>query len=144
MNVLVGLIKYCLTVVVVRRPWTSTDISVFNVGTSKISYEGTLNDLYENNRKTFVKYNLNDVHIVVELDKKLDYIETSRGICHIGHVAYEDIYWRKMQRMLNLSSKEIAPLLNISPKSVEVKRYRLRKKINLPHESNLIDYILGI
>ena len=45
---------------------------------------------------------------------------------------------------LNLSSKEIAPLLNISPKSVEVKRYRLRKKINLPHESNLIDYILGI
>jgi DNA-binding CsgD family transcriptional regulator/ligand-binding sensor domain-containing protein len=45
---------------------------------------------------------------------------------------------------LNLSSKEIAPLLNISPKSVEVKRYRLRKKINLPHESNLIDYILKI
>ncbi|MDG2195124.1 MAG: triple tyrosine motif-containing protein [Polaribacter sp.] len=45
---------------------------------------------------------------------------------------------------LNLSSKEIAPLLNISPKSVEVKRYRLRKKINLPHESNLIDYILDI
>lgn len=28
---------------------------------------------------------------------------------------------------LNLSSKEIAPLLNISPRSVEVKRYRLRK-----------------
>ena len=29
---------------------------------------------------------------------------------------------------LNLSSKEIAPLLNISVKSVEIKRYRLRKK----------------
>ncbi|MHA7943848.1 helix-turn-helix and ligand-binding sensor domain-containing protein [Formosa sp. 3Alg 14/1] len=43
---------------------------------------------------------------------------------------------------LNLSSKEIAPLLNISPRSVEVKRYRLRKKMNLPHESNLTDYIL--
>ncbi|MDY0779520.1 triple tyrosine motif-containing protein [Tenacibaculum sp. IB213877] len=45
---------------------------------------------------------------------------------------------------LNLSSKEIAPLLNISPKSVEVKRYRLRKKMNLPHDINLTTYILEI
>lgn len=45
---------------------------------------------------------------------------------------------------LNLSSKEIAPLLNISPKSVEVKRYRLRKKMDLPHEANITDYILQI
>ena len=45
---------------------------------------------------------------------------------------------------LNLSSKEIAPLLNISHKSVEVKRYRLRKKMNLSHETNLTDYILQI
>ncbi len=44
---------------------------------------------------------------------------------------------------LNLSSKEIAPLLNISIKSVEVKRYRLRKKMNLAHEAGLIDYILS-
>ena len=45
---------------------------------------------------------------------------------------------------LNLSSKEIAPLLNISPRSVEVKRYRLRKKMDLPHETNLTDYILEL
>lgn len=45
---------------------------------------------------------------------------------------------------LNLSSKEIAPLLNISPRSVEVKRYRLRKKMNLEHNDSLTDYILGI
>lgn len=45
---------------------------------------------------------------------------------------------------LNLSSKEIAPLLNISPRSVEVKRYRLRKKMNLPHELSLSNYILEI
>ena len=45
---------------------------------------------------------------------------------------------------LNLSSKEIAPLLNISPRSVEVKRYRLRKKMGLSHESSLTDYILNI
>ncbi len=45
---------------------------------------------------------------------------------------------------LNLSSKEIAPLLNISVKSVEIKRYRLRKKMNLDREVNLTDYILQI
>jgi len=45
---------------------------------------------------------------------------------------------------LNLSSKEIAPLLNISPKSVEVKRYRLRKKMNLDHDVNLTNYILQL
>ena len=45
---------------------------------------------------------------------------------------------------LNLSSKEIAPLLNISPRSVEVKRYRLRKKMDLEHNANLTNYILEI
>ena len=44
----------------------------------------------------------------------------------------------------NLSSKEIAPLLNISSRSVEVKRYRLRKKMNLAHDVNLTTYILEI
>jgi len=45
---------------------------------------------------------------------------------------------------LNLSSKEIAPLLNISARSVEIKRYRLRKKMDLPHEKSLVEYILEI
>jgi DNA-binding CsgD family transcriptional regulator len=45
---------------------------------------------------------------------------------------------------LNLSSKEIAPLLNISVRSIEIKRYRLRKKMELPHETGLVEYILSI
>lgn len=45
---------------------------------------------------------------------------------------------------LNLSSKEIAPLLNISLRSVEVKRYRLRKKMGLDHEDSLASYILSL
>ena len=44
---------------------------------------------------------------------------------------------------LNLSSKEIAPLLNISVRSVEIKRYRLRKKMDLTHEQGLVEYILA-
>ena len=45
---------------------------------------------------------------------------------------------------LNLSSKEIAPLLNISVRSVEIKRYRLRKKMDLAHEQGLVEYILSV
>ncbi|WP_417431803.1 two-component regulator propeller domain-containing protein [Halpernia sp.] len=45
---------------------------------------------------------------------------------------------------LNLTSKEMAPLLNISIKSVETKRYRLRKKLGLPHDEGLINYILNL
>ncbi len=44
---------------------------------------------------------------------------------------------------LNLSSKEIAPLLNISVRGVEISRYRLRKKLNLNHQQHLADFILG-
>ncbi len=43
---------------------------------------------------------------------------------------------------MNLSSKEIAPLLNISIRSVENKRYRLRRKLNLGEEINLTDFML--
>lgn len=44
---------------------------------------------------------------------------------------------------MNLSSKEIAPLLNISIRGVEEKRYRLRKKLNLSPEQNLTEFIIS-
>ncbi len=44
---------------------------------------------------------------------------------------------------LNLSSKEIASILNISPKSVEMNRYRLRKKLKVDPKINLNDFIRG-
>lgn len=43
---------------------------------------------------------------------------------------------------LNITSKELAPLLNISYRSVEIKRYRLRKKMNLASDKSLIKHIL--
>ncbi|MDQ3015106.1 MAG: hypothetical protein M3R25_00045 [Bacteroidota bacterium] len=45
---------------------------------------------------------------------------------------------------MNLSTKEIAPLLNISVRGVEGSRYRLRKKLNLPNDANLTEFILGL
>jgi len=45
---------------------------------------------------------------------------------------------------LNLASKEIAQILNISLKGVEVSRYRLRKKLNLSPEVNLYDFLTEV
>lgn len=45
---------------------------------------------------------------------------------------------------MNLSSKEIAPLLGISLRGVENKRYRLRKKMDLPSDENLVEILMEL
>lgn len=42
---------------------------------------------------------------------------------------------------VNLSTKEIAQLMNISMRGIEISRYRLRKKLNLPTEISLFDFL---
>lgn len=43
---------------------------------------------------------------------------------------------------MNLSSKEIAPLLNITVRGVEERRYRLRKRLDLRSDQNLTELIM--
>lgn len=43
---------------------------------------------------------------------------------------------------MNLTTKEIAPLMNISVRGVEISRYRLRKKLHLDTNTNLTDFIM--
>ncbi|MEQ9297080.1 MAG: two-component regulator propeller domain-containing protein [Cyclobacteriaceae bacterium] len=45
---------------------------------------------------------------------------------------------------LNMSSKDIANLLNVSIRSVETNRYRFRKKLNLDHDTNLTSFIMEL
>jgi ligand-binding sensor domain-containing protein/DNA-binding CsgD family transcriptional regulator len=44
---------------------------------------------------------------------------------------------------MNLTSKEIAQLMSVTIGAVEVSRYRLRKKLNLPSNVNLFDYLVN-
>lgn len=44
---------------------------------------------------------------------------------------------------MNLSTKEIAPLLNISIRGVETQRYRLKNKLKLDSDQSLTDYLLN-
>lgn len=45
---------------------------------------------------------------------------------------------------MNLTSKEIAQLMSISVRGVEISRYRLRKKLNIATEVNLFDFLLTV
>ncbi|MBV4357956.1 ligand-binding sensor domain-containing protein [Pinibacter aurantiacus] len=45
---------------------------------------------------------------------------------------------------MNMSSKELVSIFNITIRAVEIRRYRLRKKLNLEHDKNLIEYLLEI
>lgn len=60
------------------------------LGRGKIHYTGSLDDLFRNDIEEFIRYNLEDVRLLVDMDRKLKLIELVRGICHIGHVPYED------------------------------------------------------
>lgn len=45
---------------------------------------------------------------------------------------------------MDLTNKEISPLLNISLRGVENARYRVRKKLNVNHEDNFVSFLEGI
>lgn len=45
---------------------------------------------------------------------------------------------------LDMGSKDIASLMNISVRAVENSRYRLRKKLNLEAQQNLTDFIINL
>ena len=68
-------------------------VSMTELGRGKVEYEGNLDDLMENDIETFIHYNITDVELILELDKKLQYIDLVRGIAHVGHVPYEDFVY---------------------------------------------------
>lgn len=59
------------------------------LGVGKVAYRGSLDKLYREDIQKFLEYNIFDVQLVVELDKKFDYIYLARSLAHIGHVPYE-------------------------------------------------------
>ena len=60
------------------------------LGRGKIEYQGNLDQLFRDDIEKFIEYNLVDVELVVDMDKKLKFIELAQVICHAGHVFYED------------------------------------------------------
>ena len=84
-------------------------IGKLEVNMGKIEYEGTLQDLYETDINKYIEYNLNDVQIVKALDDKLKLIDLVRGVSHLGHTPYEDIYFssRYLEGAMLIYMKEL-------------------------------------
>ena len=70
--------------------YTLNHIATKELGRGKVEYEGSLDDLFENDLEKFIEYNIVDVELIVEMDAKLQFIDLSRAICHSGFTPYED------------------------------------------------------
>ena len=68
------------------------DIGEKYVSLGKIEYEGNLDRLFTEDVNKFIEYNIRDVEILIELEKKFKFIELTITICHLCHVPYEQIY----------------------------------------------------
>ena len=68
-------------------------VAKIELGRGKIEYQGNLDQLFKEDIEKFIEYNLVDVELVVDFDKKLQFIDLCRGICHAGHVPYEDFVY---------------------------------------------------
>jgi len=68
------------------------DIGEKYVKLGKIDYEGSLDKLFKDDINKFIEYNIRDVEIIIELEKKLKFIDLTVILCHLCHVPYEKIY----------------------------------------------------
>lgn len=73
--------------------YSLNNISLYELGKGKVEYEGNLNDLFRTDINEFIRYNLTDVTLVQELDKKLKFIDLAVSISHLGHVPYDSIFF---------------------------------------------------
>ena len=110
--------------------------------------KGTLDD----EQKYKVQWLLRKIDKEIDNEKQWKVFETQFERVHEEFLfriksAYPDLTPRELKLCaylrMNVSSKEIAALMNISTRGVEISRYRLRKKLDLTREINLTDFILS-
>ena len=72
--------------------WKLDAIGEKYAGINKIEYEGNLDSLFESDIQKFIQYNFVDVEILVELDKKLEYLALTKNLSHKGKHNYSEVY----------------------------------------------------
>ena len=65
-----------------RHTYRLDAIGEMEVGESKTVYEGTLDQLYNNDFKKFIEYNRQDCALLDKLDKKLKFLDLANTIAH--------------------------------------------------------------
>jgi DNA polymerase elongation subunit (family B) len=72
--------------------WKLDVIGEKYAGINKVEYEGNLDSLFETDIHKFIEYNFVDVKILVELDKKLEYLALTKNLSHKGKHNYSEVY----------------------------------------------------
>ena len=65
-----------------RHSYRLDAIAEYELGQRKTQYEGTLDQLYNNDFKKFIEYNINDCKLLDDLDKKLKFIDLANVVAH--------------------------------------------------------------
>ena len=65
-----------------RHTYRLDAIAEYELGERKTQYEGTLDQLYNNDFRTFVEYNINDCMLLEKLDKKLKFMDLANTLAH--------------------------------------------------------------
>jgi DNA-binding CsgD family transcriptional regulator len=97
-------------------------------------------------------------NLIVKIDKDLDhnkqwevfesaFDEVHEDFLNRIKIAYPNLTPKELRLCaylrLNISSKEIAPLMNISVRGVEICRYRVRKKLDIGRDINMTSFIIN-
>jgi DNA polymerase elongation subunit (family B) len=69
-----------------RHTYRLDAIGEIEVGENKTVYEGTLDQLYNNDFRKFIEYNIQDTALLDKLDKKLKFIDLSNELAHSNTV----------------------------------------------------------
>jgi DNA polymerase elongation subunit (family B) len=65
-----------------RHSYRLDYIGEMEVGEKKVAYDGTLDQLYNQDFRRFVEYNIQDVRLLDQLDRKLQFIDLANQIAH--------------------------------------------------------------
>ena len=65
-----------------RHSYRLDAIAEYELGERKTQYEGTLDQLYNNDFKTFIEYNRQDCALLDRMDKKLKFIDLANTLAH--------------------------------------------------------------
>jgi DNA polymerase elongation subunit (family B) len=69
-----------------RHTYRLDAIGEMEIGENKTVYEGTLDQLYNNDFRTFIEYNRQDTALLDKLDKKLRFIDLANELAHANTV----------------------------------------------------------
>lgn len=69
-----------------RQSYSLNNIAEHELGEKKVDYDGTLDQLYNQDFKKFLEYNIQDTRLLDRLDQKLQYIDLANTIAYDTHV----------------------------------------------------------